>query len=95
MGEDLKQKNVAARLEQPVNIEVHFARKACVTDLQSGQRFGRTDSVKLTLDAWRPTLLALTEEELPRGRRVRWLARSGGQGEVDRAAPPTSLPSLP
>ncbi len=60
MGEDLKQRPVAQRrLEEPVSFDARFAAKAHVYDLRSGRYLGFTDAVRVTLDPWEPTLLAL------------------------------------
>jgi hypothetical protein len=67
MGEDLQQRAVAKRLEEPVSFDAHLASKAHVYDLRSGKSFGLTDTVHIALDPWQPTLLALTQEELPEG----------------------------
>jgi hypothetical protein len=67
MGEDLKQRPAAKRLEEPVTFDAHLATKAHVYDLRSGKYLGLTDSVHVVLDAWQPTLLALTTEALPEG----------------------------
>lgn len=67
MGEDLKQRPVAKRLEEPVTFDARLASKAHVYDLRSGQYLGLTDSVHLTLDPWQPKLLALTPQALPEG----------------------------
>jgi len=67
MGEDLQQRAVAKRLEEPVSFDAHLASRAHVYDLRSGKYFGFTDTVHVMLDPWQPTLLALTPERLPEG----------------------------
>jgi hypothetical protein len=67
MGEDLKQRPVAKRLEEPVSFDAHLATKAHVYDLRTGKYLGLTDSVHVALDPWQPALLALTAQALPEG----------------------------
>ena len=67
MGEDLRQRAVAKRLEESVKFDARLASKAHVYDLRSRRYLGFTDSVPVALDPWQPTLLALTRERLRDG----------------------------
>jgi hypothetical protein len=74
MGEDLKLIGGDAASETPVEIEVTLDRAGHVTDLRDGRRLGRTDRVRLTIDPWRPSILAVTGAPLPAGDPVAHLA---------------------
>jgi len=79
MGEDLKLVGGDAASETPVEVEVTLDRAGHVTDLRDGRRLGRTDRVRLTVDPWRPSILAVTDAPLPDGDPVAHLAAAAAR----------------
>ncbi len=77
MGEDLKLVGGDAALEIPVEVGIALDRPGHVTDLRSGRRFGRTGRVSVTIDPWRPTVLAVTDGPIPDGDPVAYLQSKG------------------
>lgn len=59
MGEDLKLKTATPPQETRLEIEVEFDNTAHVYDLRSGEYHGHTNVVRVSVEAWQPTLLAL------------------------------------
>lgn len=64
MSEELKQAGGNESLEQPVETEAKLQAAAHVYDLRAGKYLGKVDRFRLTLEAWRPSLFAATQEPL-------------------------------
>jgi hypothetical protein len=64
MSEDLKQAGGNQNLERPLDLRARLTAPAHVYDLREERYLGRTDRVSFRLDPWRPTLLALLDEEV-------------------------------
>jgi len=67
MSEDLKQAGGNEALERPMEIEAGLSKAAHVYDLRQLKYLGQVSGLKFTLDAWRPSLFALTDSPLPTG----------------------------
>ncbi|MGO8696784.1 MAG: beta-galactosidase [Limisphaerales bacterium] len=75
MSEDLKQAGGNEALEKPIELDATLSRPGHVFDLRAQKYLGRTDRIHFTLDPWRPSLYAITEERLPEETIVQALAR--------------------
>jgi hypothetical protein len=75
MSEDLKQAGGNESLETPVDVEARFKKPGWIYDLREGKSFGRTDRAAFRLDPFRPTVLAILEEEVPAGEVIERLLR--------------------
>jgi hypothetical protein len=62
MGEDLKQKGANEALEKPIEFTAKLAQPGHIYDLRTGAYAGRSDSIKVALDPWVPSLFAVTEQ---------------------------------
>ena len=67
MSEDLKQSGGNETLERPLQMEATLAHPMHVYDLRSQKYLGLTSRIHFLLDAWQPSLFALTEAKLPEG----------------------------
>ena len=67
MSEHLRQAGGNQALEQPITTEVRLRRKYHVYDLRRQKHLGYTNQIQVQLDPWKPSLLALSLEEIPRG----------------------------
>jgi len=65
MSEDLKQAGGNEALEKPVELDAALAHPGHVFDLRAQKYLGQTDHIHFTLDPWKPSLYAVTEERLP------------------------------
>lgn len=65
MSQDLKQAGGNELLEHPITVEARLAKAAHIYDLRTERYLGFLDHVRLTVDPWQPTLLALSEKKLP------------------------------
>lgn len=66
MDESLKQAGGNERLEKPVRINVALKNKACVYDLRAETLLTTGKNFTVEIDPWKPTLLALSAEPLPK-----------------------------
>jgi hypothetical protein len=75
MSEDLKQAGGNEALEKPVEIEAVLPRASHIVDLRGEKYLGHSDRLHFTLDPWKPSLFAITDEKLPTETIVATLAR--------------------
>jgi hypothetical protein len=75
MSEDLKQAGGNEALEKPVELDAALSRPGHVFDLRAQKHLGLTDRIHFTLDPWKPSLYAVTEEPIPEETIVQALAR--------------------
>jgi hypothetical protein len=67
MSESLEQAGGNEALEKPVKLNVVLGSPAHIYDLNAQTYLGRAGHIQFTVDPWRPSLFALTEEKLPAG----------------------------
>jgi hypothetical protein len=67
MSEALKQAGGNEPLEKPIEVEATLRSPAHVYDLRSQKYLGQLDKLRFTLDPWKPSLFALSENKLPEG----------------------------
>jgi hypothetical protein len=65
MSEDLKQAGGNEALEKPISLEATLQQARHIYDLRAQKYLGHADRIRFTLDPWRPSLFALTEQKLP------------------------------
>jgi hypothetical protein len=58
----LKQKGANEALEKPIEFTAKLAQPGHIYDLRTGAYAGRSDSIKVALDPWVPSLFAVTEQ---------------------------------
>lgn len=75
MSEDLKQAGGNEALEKPIELDATFPRRAHLYDLRAAKDLGLTDHIHFTLDPWKPSLFAMTAEDLPAENGVNALLR--------------------
>ena len=63
MSEDLKQAGGNEALEKPVTAEVRLPRERHVYDLSAKSYLGKTKAFTITVNPWRPSFIALTDEK--------------------------------
>ena len=77
MSEDLKQAGGDEAVEAPVKLEAKLTQAAHVYDLRTERYLGYGERFEFTLDAWEPTLLAVSQVKLTEKGLVAWLGSEG------------------
>ena len=67
MSEELKQAGGNEALEKPVELKAALSKPAHVYDLRTQQYLGHLGRLRISLDAWQPSVFALTQDRLPPG----------------------------
>jgi len=65
MSEQLKQTGGNESLEKPHELEAKLQQKYHVYNLREKRYLGQTDSIRFTLDPWKPALFGLTTNKVP------------------------------
>jgi hypothetical protein len=65
MSESLQQAGGNEALEKPVQLNIKLPQPKHIYDLNSQTYLGLADHIQFTLDPWRPSLFALTTNEIP------------------------------
>lgn len=65
MSEELKQAGGNESLEKPHEVEAKLQQKYHVYNLWEQRYLGQTDSIRFTLDPWKPALFGLTTNKVP------------------------------
>lgn len=65
MSEDLKQAGGNEALEKSIELDAVLPHLGHVYDLRTQKYLGHTDHIHFTLDPWRPSLFAVTQEKAP------------------------------
>ena len=73
MSENLAQAGGNEALEHPVSIPIHLSHGGWIYDLWTQKLLAHGQQVQVTIDPWRPTLLAVLPTRIPSSQLLSWL----------------------